>query len=111
VSQQSVVRPIDGANELVQPHLNGRTVAVLGVLNQEDHQERDDRRTRIDHELPGIAEAEQRTGDHPTEDHDHGQREAERVADCMGRPLGEVGEGDGRYGRYTDRLIDLSSTL
>jgi hypothetical protein len=57
--QQGVVGARRRAQQLVQLHLNGFGIAVLGSLNEEDHQEGDDRGASIDHELPGIAEPKQ----------------------------------------------------
>ena len=47
-------------DQLVQLGLHRRTVAVLGVLDQEHHQEGDDGRAGVDHQLPGLAELEDR---------------------------------------------------
>ena len=38
-------------------------VAVLRVLNQEDHQESDDGGGGVDDQLPGIGEMKSRAGD------------------------------------------------
>jgi hypothetical protein len=48
----------DGPDQLIELDLDRFGVAVLGALNQEHHQERHDRGSRVDHELPGVAEAE-----------------------------------------------------
>ena len=45
-----------GYVQFVQLHLHGLGITVLGSLNEEYHQEGDDGRPRIDHQLPGIAE-------------------------------------------------------
>jgi hypothetical protein len=45
------VRAFDGAYDLVELDLERRSVAVLRVLDDEDHQEGDDRRRRVDHQL------------------------------------------------------------
>jgi hypothetical protein len=44
---------------VVQLHLHRLGITVLGILDEEYHQEGDNRRTGIDHELPGIAEPEE----------------------------------------------------
>ena len=56
---------LGGADQLVELHLDCLGVAVLGVLDQEHHQERHDRRARVDHELPRVAVTEDRAGDRP----------------------------------------------
>ena len=43
--------------------------SILRILNEENHQKRDDSRARVDYELPSIGEMEERTGDRP---HHHG---------------------------------------
>jgi hypothetical protein len=52
----------------------------LGILNQEYHQERHDRRSRIDYELPCIAKAEERTCNQPDYDDCSGQSEYDRLS-------------------------------
>ena len=65
-----------------------RAVAVLGVLDQEHHQEGDDRRAGVDDELPGVGEAEDRPADRPDDDdraaEDEGDRPPGRVRDAAG---------------------------
>ena len=55
-------------NEFGQLELDRQDVAVLRVLDQENHQERDDRGRRVDHELPCVAVMKERAGRRP---HDH----------------------------------------
>jgi hypothetical protein len=45
-------------DQFIDLQLHGRRIPVLGRLNQEDHQERDNGRAGVDNELPGVAEAE-----------------------------------------------------
>src|SRR5262252_5232116 len=54
--EQLVAGVADGPDQFVELHLCGLGVTVLCALNQEHHQERDDRRAGIDDELPGVAE-------------------------------------------------------
>jgi hypothetical protein len=44
------------ANELIKLQLNRPRISVLGVLDDENQEKRDDRRPRVDHELPRIGE-------------------------------------------------------
>ena len=62
---EHVVRAGGDAQQLVELHLHGFGVAVLRALDQEHHEERDDRGARVDHELPGIAPVEERAADRP----------------------------------------------
>src|SRR5436190_23325229 len=59
--QQFVARVADRPDQFIELHLNGFGVAVLSALNQEHHQERDDRRGGVDHQLPRVAETEIRS--------------------------------------------------
>ena len=72
--EERVVRTVERADDLVELDLNGRAVAVLRVLDQEDHEERDDRGRRVDDELPGVAEAEDRPADDPDDDDEDAAR-------------------------------------
>ena len=60
-------------------------VLVLRALDQEHHQERDDRRAGVDDELPGVREMKDRTEDRPDDD------DPERKRECRGasRPPGD----------------------
>ena len=50
-------------------------IAVLGVLNQEHHQECDDGRARINNQLPGIRKMKRRSGHAPNYDDENRYRE------------------------------------
>ena len=54
-----------GADQFVELGLHGRAVAVLRVLDQEHHQEGDDRGAGVDDQLPGVAKAEDRPASPP----------------------------------------------
>ena len=56
--QQCLVCAFGGPNDLVQLDLQCVGLPILRVLNDEHHQERNDGRDRIHHELPRIAESE-----------------------------------------------------
>src|SRR5687767_6529242 len=49
---QVVVRARERADQLVELELDRVALAVLGVLDQEHHQERHDRRAGVDRQLP-----------------------------------------------------------
>ena len=74
--QKLVAGVLVRANELVELQMDGVGVAVLGVLNEEHHQERNDRRAGVDDELPGVGEMEDRAADRPKAD------DAERDEEC-----------------------------
>src|SRR5262245_2709072 len=89
--EERVVRSLRGTNELVELQLDGLGVAVLGVLDQKDHQERDDGRACVDDELPRVAEMKHRPRDHPRDDDKHREYEHSRLAAKVGCSLGELG--------------------
>jgi len=70
---EAVMGALGGPDQLVQLQLDGLCVAVLGILDEEDHQKRDDGRPRIDDQLPGVREMENRPGDSPDDDDAHGE--------------------------------------
>ena len=59
------LRPDVRADEFVQLQVQRLGVTVLGVLDEENHQEGDDRRTGIDDELPGVREMKERAAGGP----------------------------------------------
>ena len=77
---QPVARALDRGDELVQLQLNRHGVLVLRALDQEHHQEGDDRRAGVDHQLPRVGVPEQRAGDDPREDHQARERKGGRAA-------------------------------
>src|SRR5690242_9318575 len=58
----------NGMDDLVELQVNGARVTVLRVLNEEDHQESDNRGGRVHHELPGVRIMEVRASDAPQND-------------------------------------------
>jgi hypothetical protein len=84
------------AQQLVQLDLDRLGVAVLRCLDEEHHEEGDDGGERVDHELPGVAEAEERARERPCDDEDHDQEEGAGPADEARCPLGDPGE-EGRF--------------
>src|SRR5579862_7206345 len=67
-------------------------VPVLCVLDQEDHQKRDDRRSGVDDELPGVREAEVGPEARPDDDHPYRNDERPRRAEAVGGPAREIVE-------------------
>ncbi|CUS37480.1 hypothetical protein COMA2_30295 [Candidatus Nitrospira nitrificans] len=78
--QHGIVRASGRTDDLVQFELNRRAVTILGVLDQEDHQERHNGGAGIDDQLPGVAEMENWAGDRPGRDNHH------RNSECSGGP-------------------------
>jgi hypothetical protein len=71
-----VASPLQRSDELVELQVNGDSVPVLGVLDQEHHQERYDGRARVDDELPGIGEMKERARERPYDDDQDGRDES-----------------------------------
>src|SRR5437868_6481184 len=63
-----VLRLIDRLDDFIELQVDGAGIAVLRVLDQEHHEERDDSRAGVDDELPGIRVMEIRPGDKPQRD-------------------------------------------
>ena len=75
-----LVLGLRGADQLVELGLKGGVVAVLGVLDQEHHQEGDDRRAGVDHQLPGVGVVEERARDGPDEHDKAAEQEGRRAS-------------------------------
>jgi len=57
-----------GSDQFVEFHLDCFGVSILGVLNEKDHQEGDDRSASIYNQLPRVAKVKDRTRDDPNDD-------------------------------------------
>jgi hypothetical protein len=73
-ADEKVLRSAD-TNELVQLDLDRGRVAVLGILDEKDHQEGNNSRACVDDELPGIGKLKQRPADRPGKDGSQGKGE------------------------------------
>lgn len=62
----------NASEKLIELQGNHLGLPVLGILNQEHHQERDDCRSRVDDELPRIRVVEHGTGHGPSHDDQEG---------------------------------------
>src|SRR6185436_5807112 len=80
---EHVARRVYRADELVELEVDGVRVAVLRVLDEEDHEEGEDRRPGIDDELPVLGEAEKRPGNRPSYDSNVGKSKSLRRADLF----------------------------
>ena len=77
-------------------------IAVLSVLNQKYHQERDDGRCGVDDQLPRIGEMKHRPGQEPNEDDKHSSSK------CPGAPehhRGTAGENTERIANYAKEIV------
>src|SRR5262249_7730707 len=93
VDETGARRP-ERAQELVELQLRRHRVAVLRVLDQEDGEERDDGRPRVDRELPRVGVAAERPGEEPTDADEQREREGPGRAHRDGAPPGEAPKRD-----------------
>jgi hypothetical protein len=91
-----VVRAPYRTNDLVQLDVDRIGVPVLRVLDQEHHQERNDRGAGIDDELPRVAETEDGAAYQPQHDETAGEGERKRMP----------GRSCGRAGRYRECIVE-----
>src|SRR2546421_8481383 len=88
--EQRIVRALGGADELVQLDLDRLGIAVLRVLDQKHHEKRDDGRRGIDHQLPCVAEMEDRTAERPEHHRSARDEKCHRSSGQYGELAGEV---------------------
>src|SRR5947208_12061377 len=58
-------------------------VTILGVLNQKNHQKRNDGRSSIDDQLPRVGEMKDRAGEEPNNNNEHGTANAQALPSIM----------------------------
>jgi hypothetical protein len=84
------MRPLHGPDQFVQFQLHRGAVPVLGILDEEHHQERDNGGAGVDDQLPGIAKSEERTGGCPDHDDQDGHEERQGMPHSPGRTGGKA---------------------
>ena len=96
------MRALGGSNDFVEFDLNRLRISTLRVLNEEDHQEGDDRRSSIDDELPRIAEPEHGSGYEPDANDCDREGEDARTPAKVRCSFGEAGVpgGDAHEGLF-----------
>src|SRR5665213_2012012 len=98
-SNEGVVCRAD-SDQLIEFDLNRGAVPVLRVLDQKNHQKRDNGRARVDHKLPRIGILKQRPRDSPY-NHDKGrQHESQRATGGLGCSISDI----------TEEFAEVSST-
>lgn len=90
--EEGIVGAFDGADELVDLDVHGLGITVLGVLNEEHHEEGDDGGAGVDDELPGVAVTKDRAGDGPDQDDASGEAEGRGATGGTSGFFGEAGE-------------------
>ena len=74
-------------DQFVKLHLDGGAVPVLRVLDQKNHEEGDDGRTRVDDKLPRIGIMKNRPRYGPQEDDTRGNQKCECAARSLRRTV------------------------
>jgi hypothetical protein len=91
------------SHEFIELDLDSGAIAILRVLNQENHEKGDNGGPGIDDELPGIRVTEYRSCDRPYDDRANRQHERESSAR---RPRGGIGRiGKKMIGALNARML------
>lgn len=90
--KKGVVSSVHGADEFIELYLYRCCIFILAVLNEKDHEERDDRRACVDYELPGITEVKDWPECKPHEDNANGKEKCEGMSSRARRPAGRATE-------------------
>lgn len=88
-----VIFPVTRTYQFVELGLDCRAIPILSVLDEEHHQESDDRCSGVDHELPCFREAEVRSGHSPEDDRRQTDGKGPRCAGGVGDRLRHAVEG------------------
>src|SRR5436190_8158281 len=83
---------LDGSDQFVQLEMYSARVAVLGILHEEDHQERDNSGACVDDQLPSIRIVKRRTRNGPSRNNNQAENKRSRRADKVGRRIREAME-------------------
>ena len=96
--EQGVVGARCRAQEFIQFQLHSFAVAVLRVLDEEDHEKSDDGRRGVDNELPGVAVVKNRPRNDPPENTNCRQHESN----------GPPGPSRGQTGKFSKTAFVFS---
>lgn len=88
-----VLRFVDSVNQFIELQIDGVRVAILGVLNDKDHQERNDRGSGVDHQLPRVGVVKHGTSCCPDNDNDYRPDESPFGAEPARRARRKLTEG------------------
>src|SRR5262245_10625999 len=89
---QAVAGTLGASNQFIELEMNRSRIAILSVLNQEHHQESNDRGARIDDQLPGVGEAEDGPRNGPHNENYYRADEGPWRADKLRGPAGDLVE-------------------
>src|SRR3954462_3232349 len=98
-------------NEFVKLQVQRLGVAVLRVLDEEDHKKRNDFGAGINDELPGIREMEKWPARGPKHQNHHGEQEHIRVPHDLRGFAGKTAEPKIEPARFPDLLVGFNIRL
>src|SRR5438045_1615072 len=98
-ADQLVPRLAVHPDQLVELQLDRLGVAPLRVLDHEDHDKRDDRRGRVDDQLPAVRPAVEGTRSKPQPDEDDGRKSRARSRHLLLAPARKAGKRPGGLNR------------
>jgi len=81
------------ADQLVQFQMHRLGVAILCVLDDEHHEKGNDRRSRVDDQLPCVREAEHQAADGPCDDDEAGEQKGPGGTDPLRNAVGKLVKG------------------
>ena len=81
---------LDPAQEFIQLERHNFGLSVLRILDEEYHQESDDRRPGVDKELPGVRKFEIRALEAPCDDGEHRNQKGPGRSHGVGHALGPL---------------------
>src|SRR5882762_11965006 len=87
-----VTRAFDGEDELVELEVKSLGVAVLGILNEKYHQERNDGCAGVDDQLPRIGVMKEGPEERPYDDYPDGSKKSPGAAHHIGCLAGKAVE-------------------
>jgi hypothetical protein len=78
------ISPVGNSDQLIEFRLDGGTVSVLRVLNEENHQKSDDCGRCVDEKLPSLGKTHRGPGNEPQSNETTASREGQRLSSRSG---------------------------
>jgi len=88
-----ISRVFKGADDLIEFQMDRLGIAILSVLDEENHQERDDGCAGVDNKLPRVREMKGGARDRPYHDDEEGDDKSPSAAENLGRSTREEAKG------------------
>src|SRR6202040_2886090 len=87
---QLIARALNGADQFIKLQVDRFGVAILGILNEKNHEESDDGSASVNDELPGIGEMKGRPRQPPQHNDENGTNKRPGRSQDRGRLAGKV---------------------